>query len=212
MEELEREIEGTEALEEGSTRYHEWGAPRYQQPAPAQVPQNRTEIPASKPDTTPAGVFEKPKIEQPSETPQQIIKELHNAAIVHQVREDEETKERFLDQAKKSVANELESLNQENITHLQKTTYDANADACKNYGVEESVPIWEIRLMKAGSAFWFVIYWFFASVTICPISVFTKGIRAFIKSTWLAITVAVIAYLIIAVGIPVLITWINSIK
>lgn len=212
MEDLEREIQGAEAQEEGSTRYHEWGAPRYQQPAPAPVPQPRAEVPAAQPETAPTGVFDKPKTEQPSETPQQIIKDLHNAAIVHQVREDEETKERFLEQAKKSVENELESLNQENITHLQKTTYDANADACKNYGVEESVPIWEIRLMRAGSAFWFVIYWVFASVTICPISVFTKGIRAFIKSTWLAVVVAVLAYLIIAVGIPVIIAWANSIK
>lgn len=139
-----------------------------------------------------------------------MIKEIHDAAVMAQVQHDEETKNKFMEQAKNSVDNALETINQENIDRRQKTTYDANKEACNNYGVEQSVPLWQIKLMKIGSGVWFVIYWIFATLTICPINVFFKGIRSFVKTTWVVIVFAVLCYLIIVVGIPILITWLTQ--
>ena len=141
----------------------------------------------------------------PEDSPDKIIKAMHNTSVVHVATTDENVQKQFMDQAKKTVANELGAIDQENVDHRQKATYNANADACKNYGIEESVPLWEIKLMRAGSAFWFILYFLFASVTICPVSVFAKGIRAFIKSTWLAVVFAIICYLLIVAGLPVIV-------
>ena len=114
--------------------------------------------------------------EQPNPT-REIIGEIHKQAVIEQVKNSEEVQKRVLDQAEKSIDNELESLNQEGIARKQETTYNANKEACKNYGIDSSVPLWQIRLMKVGSAVWFVIYWVIASLIICPINVFAKGLK-----------------------------------
>jgi hypothetical protein len=61
-------------------------------------------------------------------------------------------------------------------------------------------------MMKAGSAFWFIIYFIFASLTVAPITIFVKGLVGVIKQVWLAVVVAIVFYLVVAVGIPYLIT------
>lgn len=139
-----------------------------------------------------------------------LIREIHKEAIVQAVKSDDKFKDKFVQQAEKSIDNELESLNQENVKRRQKTTYDANEEACKNYGIDSDVPLWEIRFMKIGSGFWFIIYWIFASLTIAPVNIFFKGIKSFIKTGWLVLVFALIAYLLIVVGIPILITFLNG--
>lgn len=135
-----------------------------------------------------------------------LIGDAHKQAIVATIQNKEEVQERVLNQAEKSIDNELKSLEQENIQRLQKTTYDANKEACSNYGINNDVPLWQINLMRMGSAVWFVIYWIVASLIICPINVFCKGLKAFIKQGWLVLIIGVILYLVIAVGVPFLIT------
>lgn len=147
-----------------------------------------------------------PKDDQSSE----LIREIHKEAIVQAVKSDDKFKDKFVQQAEKSIDNELESLNQENVKRRQKTTYDANAEACKNYGIDNDVPLWEIRFMKIGSGFWFIIYWVFASLTIAPVNIFFKGIKSFIKTGWLVLIFALIAYLLIVVGLPLLIAFLNG--
>lgn len=131
-----------------------------------------------------------------------IIDEVHKQAVVATVQNSENVRNRVLKQAEKSIDNELQSIDQENIKRLQATTYDANKDACSNYGINSDVPLWQIRLMKIGSAFWFIIYWIVATVLICPINVFCKGLKSFIKQSWLVIIVGVLLYLLVAVGVP----------
>lgn len=145
------------------------------------------------------------KIELP-ET-KKMIEEIHKSAIISEVNTNEAIKNKFVSQAQRTVDNELESINQENISRRQKTTYDANKEACKNYGIDDSVPLWQIRLMKFGSGVWFVIYWIFATLTIAPINIFFKGIKAFIKTSWIVFIFALICYLIIVAGIPLLIKY-----
>lgn len=135
-----------------------------------------------------------------------MISKLHQAAILAQVKNDDDTNRKFIEQAKKTVDNELDTLDKKNIVKRQEATYNANKEACKCYGIEDAVPLWQIRLMRIGHSIWFVIYWIFATITICPINVFVTGINAFIKRTWLSIIVALIIYLSFAVLIPLLIT------
>lgn len=144
-----------------------------------------------------------------SEEATEIIGEIHKAAIVDQVKTNEEIKGKFITQAQKTVENELESIDQENIARRQKTTYDANREACRNYGVDEAVPLWQIRLMRFGSGVWFVIYFIFASLTIAPINVFFKGIKSFIKNSYIVFAFALLCYLLIVVGIPLVLKFLG---
>lgn len=151
-----------------------------------------------------------PVFEKIKDDPDKIIADIHKAAIINQVQTDEATNKKFIEQAKKTVDNELGSINQENIAKRQKATYNANLEACRCYGVEAAVPLWQIYLMRAGHAVWFVIYFLFASVTICPINVFVTGINAFIKRTWLSIVIAVLIYVSVVVLVPILTTYLKK--
>ena len=157
-----------------------------------------------------AEVFNKPEIqyvENSESKSKSIVAELHDAAVVATVKNDVEVQKKFSDQAKKSVNTELNTIDQEIKTRQQSATYNANEEACKNYGIDKHVPLWQITLMKIGSGFWFVVYWIFASFTIAPLNVFFKGIKTFIKNSYVVFIFALIAYLAIVIGIPLLINF-----
>ena len=138
---------------------------------------------------------------------ERLIEDIHKSAIISEVNNNKDIQNKFIEQARKTVGNELYSINQENISKKQKTTYDANKEACRVYGIDEHVPSWQIQLMKIGSSFWFIIYWIFATITIAPINIFFKGIKAFIKNNFIVFIFALICYLLIVVGIPLLIKY-----
>ena len=155
-----------------------------------------------------AEVFEKPPAKNDVVTEsnsENIVNKIHDAAVVGIVKTDEGIQKKFTDQAKKTVEGELNVIDQKTKKRQQEASYDANAEACNNYGIDKDVPLWQIKLMKLGSAFWFIVYWLFASVTIAPLNIFFKGLKAFIKSGWLVFILALICYLLIVVGIPLLI-------
>lgn len=138
-------------------------------------------------------------------TEEEIIDTLHKVAVVQEIQNNEETQQEIVQQAKKSIKNRLKEIDNDNNGKAQKSSYNANQEACKAYGIENNVPVWQVRLMRFGHSIWFIIYWLFATITICPINVFVKGLKAFIKNTWLVIILAVLCYLLITFGIPFLI-------
>lgn len=140
------------------------------------------------------------------DSPEKLIGDLHKSAILSEVRNNKTIQDKFIEQAKKTVGNELDSINQENIFRRQKTTYDANKEACRIYGVDDHVPLWQVRIMKVGASFWFIIYWLFASFTIAPVNIFFKGINTFIKNNIIVFLFAILCYLIIIIGIPIFIS------
>lgn len=134
-----------------------------------------------------------------------IVEKLHESAVATVVQTDEETKAELLDTAKQTLKTEFSTLSQQALNKKQKAIYDANKEACLDYGIEREVPMWQVRMMRVGSAMWFVIYFIIATVTIAPVNVFFKGIKSFIKRSWLAIAVSVLLYLFITIGMPLLI-------
>lgn len=136
--------------------------------------------------------------------PKKLIEDIHNTQVVKQVMEDQSTNELLKKQADKTIKTTLNKLEQEQNKDLQKAAYDANAEACTNFGISKDVPLWQIKMMVFGSAIWFVIYYIVAMFTICPISVFTKGLNTFIKNTWIALLVAALLYAFIAIGLPLI--------
>ena len=135
-----------------------------------------------------------------------LIGNIHKAAIISEVESNENIKDKFIKQAQKSVSNELFSINQENTVRKQKVSYDANVEACRIYGINNHVPLWQINLMKIGSSFWFIIYFIFATITIAPINVFFSGIKHFIKKNYVVFIFAIVCYLLVVIGLPLLIS------
>lgn len=155
----------------------------------------------------PSPIVDKSAIETLGEkSEQEIIDTLKKAAVVNEVQNDDKTKNDIMKHAHKTIANRLEEISAKNSKDAQVAYFEANKDACVCYGIERQVPIWQTRLMKFGHSFWFFIYWVVATLTICPVNVFAKGLKAFFKHSWLAITLAILLYLFIAFGIPFIIS------
>lgn len=143
--------------------------------------------------------------------PKEMVGQVHQMGMQAIIENDEKVKKQILDQAGKTIGNEIKQLEEKSNKSTQDAVYNANQEACRNYGIDESVPMWQQKMMRLGSSFWFIVYWIFASFTVAPVMVFARGFKTFIKQTWLVIAIAILCYLIIAVGIPVLITYFNAI-
>lgn len=141
-----------------------------------------------------------------SEAVGEMVTDIFKQGVVHVVANDQQVQEKILDTAKKAVEDKVEAISDQTTKEAQVSAYDANSDACQNYGIMKDVPKWKINMMKAGSAFWFIIYFIFASLTVAPITIFVKGLVGVIKQVWIAVVVAILFYLVVAVGIPYLIT------
>jgi hypothetical protein len=150
--------------------------------------------------------FTKPDIEDRAAI---IVKELHDKAMLKKVMENPEIKERIFSVAENTIDNEIGIIGNTSKKRHQDSSYRLNQEACENYGVDESVPNWQQRMMVIGSSFWFVIYWIFASFSIAPVSVFNRGLKTFLKRNWITIPVAILCYLIIVVGVPLLIRYLS---
>jgi hypothetical protein len=80
------------------------------------------------------------------------------------------------------------------------------------YGFKEERPLWQQKMMVVGAAVWFVIYFIVASFTVCPLEVFFDVFKNIFKKGWLSMLMAIIVYLVIVVGIPLLTTYLSGIS
>lgn len=128
-----------------------------------------------------------------------VVQAVTNQTTLTLVEQDEEVAKKVEDTAKKIIDSHIAEQN-------NRAQFDVNKNACEIYGVEKSVPAWQQNMMKLGAGFWFVVYFIIATVTIAPISTFTFKLVNVFKKTWIAIVVAVLAYLFIVFGIPFLAT------
>lgn len=136
---------------------------------------------------------------------EEMVEQGVTSAIKATIVNDQEIQQDIMDHSNKFIKTKLFQKKVESEAEFNKSFSKANKDVCKNYGYDyETTEPWKVRFMKAGSAFWFVIYFIFASITICPINIFFKGISSFIKSSWLVLVLAILSYLLIVVGIPLI--------
>jgi len=163
----------------------------------------------------PKDIFNKEKkkeeqIEEEVSRTTKLVKDLHDAGLIKIVENDDAVQEAILNQAHKSIENELLIIDSKGIKNAQDAVYNANKEACQNYGINNSVSSWQIKMMRIGSSFWFVIYWILASLTVVPIVVINKGLKVIIKNVWLTALLTGIFYLLFTVGIPLLVKYLNN--
>ena len=210
IEEKEKKMEG------GQSKPQSVAEPIKREPSEVVVAKQAVPVQQEPAPVAPTTVIFSPTIKEPisdralsqtqksSEAVGEMVTDIFKQGVVHVVANDQSVQEKILGTAKKAVEDKVDAISDQTTKEAQVSAYDANSDACENYGIMKDVPKWKINMMKAGSAFWFIVYFIFASLTVAPITIFVKGLVGVIKQVWLAAIVAIVFYLIIAIGIPLL--------
>ena len=139
-------------------------------------------------------------------TTKDMVNVLKTQTVANLITTDQEVIDSVTQNSKDEISDALETSNTESKTQKAEAKFNSNKEACKVYGVEKTVPLWQQRLMVFGSSIWFVIYFIVATFTIAPIATFALKLNVIFKHLWVAILVAVLLYLFFAVGLPLIIT------
>ena len=174
--------------------------------------------------TEPKVVEEEPQVEQPKQentpvvqdesvqqfnalknaTTGEMVTALKNKEILNIFETDDDVKKEITESAKQDIHDNIDINKQDTKNKKAKKKFEGNKEACKIYGVEDTVPLWQQALMSVGSAFWFIIYFIVATVTIAPISTFTMKLNTIFKKMWVSIVLAVVIYVAVVLTLPIL--------
>lgn len=144
--------------------------------------------------------FFKPKEQAPVEVKpqdknQQLVENVFNQAVVHEVSNSEELKQKVLETAHTYVDTKMQTLATQVDSEHKEAVFDNNKDACESYGFNEKrTPLWAVKFMKVGYSIMLAIYIFLASFTVMPVIFLMKKIQVAVKRTWIAIILALIIY------------------
>lgn len=146
-----------------------------------------------------------PMTESVTDKKQELIDNMFNSAVGHQVATNEDLKQTVLDTAKTYTETKMQVIKTDVDTDYKKAVYNNNIAACESYGLaEDTTPTWAIRIMNVGYSIMLAIYIFFASFTVMPIIFLCKKISVGLKKTWVAAVFAVLIYLLV-VFVPIII-------
>lgn len=140
---------------------------------------------------------EEPLVEvKPEDKNQQLVEGMFNQAILHEVTNNDELKERVLETAKTYVDTEMQTISTKVETKNKEAVFDNNKDACESYGFnEKTTPKWAVEFMRWGYNVILAIWLFVGSFTFMPVIFVAKKISVGIKKTWLAGLLALLIYL-----------------
>lgn len=141
---------------------------------------------------------------KPTDKNQQLVENVFNQAVMHEVSNSEELKEKVLETAHTYVDTKMQTLATQVDSEHKEAVFDNNKDACESYGFNEKrTPLWAVKFMKVGYSVMLAIYLFIASFTVMPVIFLMKKIQVAVKKTWIAIILALIIYLSVTF-IPIL--------
>lgn len=169
-----------------------------------------TEENSAKPNNEPMPMVQSEAVQEfnalKGATTGETINALKNKEVMNLFKTDDEIKNKITESAKQDIQDNIDINNQDNKNKKAKKKFEGNKEACKIYGVEDTVPLWQQALMSIGSAFWFVIYFIVATLTIAPISTFTMKLNTIFKKMWVSIVLAVVIYVAVVLTLPILMT------
>lgn len=139
-----------------------------------------------------------------------VVRALQNARTIEEANTNVEVQEKITQNAKKLIDTTMKVVSNESAEELNKSHFKLHKSASQMYGYNEERPRWQQNMMRVGAAFWFIVYFIVATVTVCPLGVFFDVFKNIFKKGWLSMIVAIIVYLVIVVGIPFLTTFISN--
>ena len=139
----------------------------------------------------------------------QLVDDMFEQAVVHEVATNLDLKEEVLDAAKTYTSTKMKVIKTKVDTELKEASFDNCKAACESYGFKEtSTPIWAQRFMTKGYNVMLAIWLVIGSFTFMPVIFITKKIAVGIKNVWIAVIIALIIYLG-ATFVPILIGILN---
>ncbi len=139
----------------------------------------------------------------------EVVQALQNREVLSVANTDNEVQDKLNANAKGIIETATDTIAKDTKLKNQHANFKVNEFACKIYGVNESCPVWQQRLMKIGAAFWFIIYWLFASITIVPVNTFLQMVGNIIRNNFCKWFLSLLFYailLFIVIGTPILIS------
>lgn len=141
-----------------------------------------------------------------------LVEKVHEQAKYDIVKNDEDVQKAILENAKKNIEVEMDTITNKIEKDNKKANMERNAEACSIFGYssKDSVEKWQQRLMVIVYNILFCIYWLIASFTVAPINFVFGKIQVSIKKTWLAISLSVLIYCFLTIGLPLIINYISK--
>lgn len=166
--------------------------------------------------SVPAIQFDKPLPPATTESPvkdtaTELIETAFNQAVIHTVSTKQEVQSELLDSAEKVIKNKTNAIKERADQEEKEAHFNNKKGACECFGYNEATTEkWAVNMMNLwhniATAIWIVIGFF----TFAPITFVAKKIVVIFKKSWIAITLAIILYLLIVVGIPLLTGLLNK--
>lgn len=166
----------------------------------------------AKEEKVPTNIFDKPKEEIETthiDKKNELVEQMFEQAVVHQVANDEELKGKVLDTAKQFTETKMQTIETNVNTEFLEANFNNKKDACESYGFnEKTTPVWATKVMSWGYNVMLAIWLFVCTFTLMPVIFITKKISVGLKKTWIAILFALIIYLSVTF-VPILVTLIK---
>ena len=154
-------------------------------------------IPFYKEETNPNA-----KVEEETQSTTTLVEQIHEQAKYDIVTHDEEVQKSILENAKKNIHTEIDTISNKVKKDNNKASMEKNDVACGIFGYsskKDVVDRWQQKMMVCGYNFWFCIYYVVAFFTVAPITLVFGKISEAIKKTWLALTLSILIYLLLTI-------------
>lgn len=150
------------------------------------------------------------KKQQSANRASQLIEAAFDEAIIHKVKTDENIQENLLVSADKVIQNKTNVLREQADQEDKEAYFKNKKNACECFGYNETTTEkWAVKVMSCWhnimTAIWLCIGFF----TFAPITFVAKKVEVIFKKSWVAVTVSIVIYLIVVVGIPLLTNFIK---
>lgn len=125
----------------------------------------------------------------------ELVEDMFEQAVVHQVSTNKELQTKVLDTAKTYTETKMQTIATNVDTEHKEANFNNKKDACESYGFnEKTTPIWATKIMSVGYAVMLSIWLFIGSFTFMPVIFIAKKMSVGLKKTWVAIVFAIILY------------------
>ncbi len=149
-----------------------------------------------------AVVEEKPKSES-----DELVNNMFTEAVKFEVSNNEELQDEVLGTAKQFTKTKMQIIKTDVDTEHKEAVFNNRKDACESYGFsEKTTPTWATKAMTWGYNVMLAIWLFIGTFTFMPVIFIAKKISVGLKNTWLAVLFALLLYIGITFGIPLLLT------
>lgn len=171
--------------------------------------QTQAETESEKTPPVPVISFERPaekrEVQASRDTTQQLVEAAFNQAVIQRVATDESVQKDLLDSAGKVVKNKTEAIKERADLEDKTAFFNNKKGACECFGYnEETTEKWAVKVMSLWHNIMTAIWLFIGFFTFAPITFVAKKIMVIFKKTWVAITISIILYILVIVGITLL--------